>query len=900
MAQASKKRRVTRACDLCRLKRAKCDGASPSCSFCVTNNVKCTYTQTAKKRGLPTGYIHDLENKVVMFQAILTLLASMKTLEGTQIQQYVMDLLQPLSSAQLLGQMDYIQQNWDSLPVKRTITQFINDNHEEIRKAKNVATLSLEGTGSASELAPSISVTSIRTDGSQISGFNGQNEGNFANSIAAQSSITNVKNESVDMTPFILESMPVNDRFSPSSLEDFALVNVSDQPYSLREDIFQFISDELDTGDARDRPVALHYHGLPQRISGFSGSTITKYNAQYQGRHNPFRVGSIFSVSSSVMAANVDREHRKVPLDIFRFPPNLRKLIDNYFQIYHLWLPMLDRILIIRQVFRLQQNPELSPDIHDCNVLALIWAIVALESSDPGGQEASKYVKNAVLALETAPASTIETIQAMILLGLHFYQSGNWDNSWVLILSATRMAMDVRLMRPAVLNEEFRKDDDNSKHPAWASLDNVNRERTWASVFVINTLLGARMGRSPLVREADWECTSISEDGWEEWEAWKSFHEPEIFLLDSGRCLLTFNQLLKVVAILNSALTCSISPSGVTSVGSEDSSLTRLIFEFQRLLDDWLEQLPSHCQLSTRASPMVMHLHLCHSLAWFVVCVKLLAVKGNLDPDREKVVQLRNQLYTKACLQLSSIFAREGFMVLMQYPFMDYYVVMALNFPNMINLDSAAASAHSYRLIEILESGAGTSIPCRITWDMYRLQNGVQLEPDTYRNSEGLFQTLQGPVTEKSTGLFHDKLLPVTSLFSNERGDKVKEEDTQDSLLLFFSGNQTRFPALPSFDHVNRPRYASYNQNDPKEELDLFMLDTDFGKNDLRLVKFMRNLGYVSNGTKSGFLSHSNSAINLAGPKSGLPTPSLLGSRSPGIDTHALNEMLQKEKSDGV
>lgn len=897
MAQASKKRRVTRACDHCRLKRAKCDGATPACSFCVTTNATCTYTQAAKKRGLPTGYIHDLEKKVVMFQAILTLLASMKTMDGTQIEHYVLDLLQSQSSTQLLAQMESIQQNWDSSSMSVAMAKYINDNHEEVRKAKNVATLSLELLRPGLDMAPSVSISTIRTHSPQTSGLNPTVDP-VTGLHSSQTGQILPKNEPVDITPFILETDQIHDRFSPSSLEEFTMVQVNEQPSFLRDEIFQFIADELDPDAVRDQLVALKYHGLPQQISGFSGSTITKYNAHHYGRRNPFRVGTIFDVSSSVMAANANRDQRKLPLDIFRFPANLRKLIDNYFQIYHLWLPMLDRILIIRQVFRLQQNPGKTPDIHDCNVLALLWAILALESSNVTGTEVTRYVRNCILALENAPATTIETIQAMILLGLHFYQSGNWDNSWVLVLSATRMAIDVRLMRPAVIDEELRKDDDNSKHPAWASLNNINRERTWASVFAVNTLLGARMGRSPLVRESDWGAPIISEDGWEEWEAWKSYHQPETFLLDSGRCLLTFNQLLKVVSILNSVVTSTISFTGGSAASAGDSPQNLLIYDLQIRLDDWLEQLPHHCQLGgDHQSPMVMFLHLCHCLTWLVICVKLLAVKGNMDPEREKVVSLRNQLYTKACLQLSSILSNEGSMVLLHYPFMDYLVLMALNFPNMISLDSAGASAHSYRLIEILENGARTSVPCQITWDMYRLQNGVQLEPQASKGPGVMFQTpqIQSGYQDKQSALYSNKQLLDTLVFQEENAHKIKEEDKQDSILQFFSGNHTKFPALPNFDYTNRPRYASYNQHAPKEELDLFMLDTDFAKNDSRLDKFMRNLGYVSSGAKGDFLSHSLSATHLAGLKSDLSTP-LLPSETPDMDAATLSDLLHKDK----
>ncbi|KAL2845710.1 fungal-specific transcription factor domain-containing protein [Aspergillus pseudoustus] len=58
---SSKRQRVSRACDSCRSKKDKCDGAQPVCSTCASLSRPCTYRANPKKRGLPTGYIRTLE-----------------------------------------------------------------------------------------------------------------------------------------------------------------------------------------------------------------------------------------------------------------------------------------------------------------------------------------------------------------------------------------------------------------------------------------------------------------------------------------------------------------------------------------------------------------------------------------------------------------------------------------------------------------------------------------------------------------------------------------------------------------------------------------------------------------------------------------------------------------------
>ncbi|KAL6711172.1 hypothetical protein ACN47E_005703 [Coniothyrium glycines] len=56
-----KRTRVSRACDQCRTAREKCDGLQPMCSTCSTQNRRCAYTASPKKRGIQPGYIRSLE-----------------------------------------------------------------------------------------------------------------------------------------------------------------------------------------------------------------------------------------------------------------------------------------------------------------------------------------------------------------------------------------------------------------------------------------------------------------------------------------------------------------------------------------------------------------------------------------------------------------------------------------------------------------------------------------------------------------------------------------------------------------------------------------------------------------------------------------------------------------------
>ncbi|THV06403.1 hypothetical protein K435DRAFT_816004 [Dendrothele bispora CBS 962.96] len=71
--QNSKKRRIQRACDICR--RKKSDGVQMPgnrCSNCIAYSFECTYVEAAKKRGPPKAYVESLENRLEKMEKLLT------------------------------------------------------------------------------------------------------------------------------------------------------------------------------------------------------------------------------------------------------------------------------------------------------------------------------------------------------------------------------------------------------------------------------------------------------------------------------------------------------------------------------------------------------------------------------------------------------------------------------------------------------------------------------------------------------------------------------------------------------------------------------------------------------------------------------------------------------------
>lgn len=69
-----KRRRIARACDMCRKKKIKCDGRIP-CTHCVNYKTECIFTHVEKKRNPPKGakYVEGLENRLGRMESLLRL-----------------------------------------------------------------------------------------------------------------------------------------------------------------------------------------------------------------------------------------------------------------------------------------------------------------------------------------------------------------------------------------------------------------------------------------------------------------------------------------------------------------------------------------------------------------------------------------------------------------------------------------------------------------------------------------------------------------------------------------------------------------------------------------------------------------------------------------------------------
>ncbi|KAF6766871.1 Zn(2)-C6 fungal-type DNA-binding domain protein [Kalmanozyma brasiliensis GHG001] len=85
----TKRKRVSRACDQCFLKKDRCDGLTPICTFCSQLQRTCTYDRPERKRGPTQGLRPRLEQRIAALETVLGFVLEQTGEEGLRV-----DLLQ--------------------------------------------------------------------------------------------------------------------------------------------------------------------------------------------------------------------------------------------------------------------------------------------------------------------------------------------------------------------------------------------------------------------------------------------------------------------------------------------------------------------------------------------------------------------------------------------------------------------------------------------------------------------------------------------------------------------------------------------------------------------------------------------------------------------------------------
>ncbi|KAH8588338.1 hypothetical protein B0O99DRAFT_362433 [Bisporella sp. PMI_857] len=106
------------ACELCRTKKSKCDRQLPACTPCRSSGAMCHYPPS-NKRGIPSGYIYALEQRLLetetaLFDALSASSLSLQNDSGTRIKSNSYDCFSEHSTAQ---SKEAKMEEWERLPL---------------------------------------------------------------------------------------------------------------------------------------------------------------------------------------------------------------------------------------------------------------------------------------------------------------------------------------------------------------------------------------------------------------------------------------------------------------------------------------------------------------------------------------------------------------------------------------------------------------------------------------------------------------------------------------------------------------------------------------------------------------------------------------------------------------
>ncbi|TKY88742.1 hypothetical protein EX895_002373 [Sporisorium graminicola] len=84
----TKRKRVSRACDQCFLKKDRCDGLQPICTFCSKLERTCTYDRPERKRGPTQGLRPRLEQRIAALETVLGFVLSQTGESAVRVDQF--------------------------------------------------------------------------------------------------------------------------------------------------------------------------------------------------------------------------------------------------------------------------------------------------------------------------------------------------------------------------------------------------------------------------------------------------------------------------------------------------------------------------------------------------------------------------------------------------------------------------------------------------------------------------------------------------------------------------------------------------------------------------------------------------------------------------------------------
>ncbi|KAJ7628567.1 hypothetical protein FB45DRAFT_40568 [Roridomyces roridus] len=460
-----KSKKVSRACNTCRLKRKKCDGLDP-CIFCTETKLECSYSREPRRRGPPSGYLKHTETRVALLETLLGLFIQSSPQSAHALNETIQTLTEQ-SKTQTQDVWDTYKRTWSESDAARGLHQLaisfapFAPTENQIPASKPLLPFGRPQQQQSILRSPSPSPAP--------SAFPYTNE-SFERGTPIVSNVPPLT--------FVPPTVPDNSRYFEVQADLPAPTAFLPSPPA----------DPISTSVAA--PSATVYPGAYWRTAALASSPSPTFAALPLP---PSPATAVMGLSSYLTAS---RAPTPTPADLP--PSHIRAaLVATYRAAVHPSLPILSPAQIASLESATAADPSPTVNMSPMLLLALCayTARLAPPAASPTRVAADLWYESASALLSSAlrrATIRVDAIQTLLFLGLRDHGRGRDALAWRGIGSAVRLAVELGLDGSA---EDTHDKEDSERDVAW-------EKSLWGVAIMMDLFLSIQLGRAPASAEA--------------------------------------------------------------------------------------------------------------------------------------------------------------------------------------------------------------------------------------------------------------------------------------------------------------------------------------------------------------------------------------------------------------
>ncbi|KNC98295.1 uncharacterized protein SPPG_06691 [Spizellomyces punctatus DAOM BR117] len=508
----NKRKRTTKACDICNKRKVKCDGKQPACTQCLNGALTCSYAREAKKRGPKQGHLKELESRLKQMEALIRPLAD-KLPDAAAVLGTLSD--SPSSASVPPTPDQSLPQQTMSIPMPMTAQTMFPPAQHMVTSSIGYPTANMANSSSPyspySSYGASIN-PAMQVNGQQLIAGTQLQQSSVPHQVSMGAIDTGPVNPymngfAYNSNPNVMPAMQVSTGLSPTlSLKPSPNISpsISASQNSEDEDIWNIIDRDFDElmGGGSFTPEKSLEHENGDFFTSLLGNGSVLPDGAGPGLGNVRQRRSIprqlqvpfgeipYAPSSEPPQFKSWPTEEKIPQEA------LDELLDLYFTYAN---PILGHQVHEKEFRRTiaAQSPLL---------LNAMYCVAARFSKHPSIRKNPEmmyqagdvfYAKARLLISQTVDVPTLDTVSALIMLMTYASGSGRASASWMYSGMAIRMAQSLKMD----LDPDFQEVQDVFGPMSW--FEKERRRRLWWCCFLMDRYAAAAADRSMLCLERD-------------------------------------------------------------------------------------------------------------------------------------------------------------------------------------------------------------------------------------------------------------------------------------------------------------------------------------------------------------------------------------------------------------